>query len=301
MAAVDRRGCDGCGRTLPIDELSAVTLAGTEQAVCCPRCREHMESVVDEASTRSNGSSPAVRACSGCGESYPVTELTAFDLPDGETVACCTDCAEHARSLSQQSDVSGDGFECSGCGDAVPIGEREAVELDDGTTIVCCEECAEYARAATKTTTDGGSRNRRDSGGWQYDQSGGHSTQTDTATTSTSGSDESAALALAESPSVCDQCGDWVDVELFEVVTIDDRTEAFCPQCKDRARKKGVVKEVRMRRREAFRTLDLSPGVDETVVRDAYLSKIKRVHPDTKQGSKEAFRRVQRAYERLTD
>jgi DnaJ-class molecular chaperone len=92
-----------------------------------------------------------------------------------------------------------------------------------------------------------------------------------------------------------------VDVELFEVVTVADRVEEFCPPCKERARRQGVVREVRMRRAEAYDVLDLDSGRAEAVVRDAYLSRIKEVHPDNDDGSREAFRRVQRAYERLAE
>jgi curved DNA-binding protein CbpA len=36
-------------------------------------------------------------------------------------------------------------------------------------------------------------------------------------------------------------------------------------------------------------------------VRRAYRSKVKEVHPDTESGDEESFKRVNRAYERLTD
>jgi hypothetical protein len=52
-------------------------------------------------------------------------------------------------------------------------------------------------------------------------------------------------------------------------------------------------------RREAYETLDLEPGADEDAVQRAYRSKVKNVHPDTEGGDEEAFKRVNRAYERL--
>ena len=52
---------------------------------------------------------------------------------------------------------------------------------------------------------------------------------------------------------------------------------------------------------EAYRILDLDLGADEETVREAYREKVKRVHPDSTDGSEEAFKRVNRAYERLTD
>lgn len=53
--------------------------------------------------------------------------------------------------------------------------------------------------------------------------------------------------------------------------------------------------------REAYRTLGLDPSATAEEVRDAYRAKVKEVHPDTESGSEEAFKRVNRAYERLSD
>lgn len=52
---------------------------------------------------------------------------------------------------------------------------------------------------------------------------------------------------------------------------------------------------------EAYRTLGLDPGADGDAVRSAYREKVKEVHPDTDSGSEEAFKRVNRAYETLTE
>jgi hypothetical protein len=51
---------------------------------------------------------------------------------------------------------------------------------------------------------------------------------------------------------------------------------------------------------EACDVLDVDPGSDESTVRRAYRERIKEVHPDA-DGDEEAFKRVQRAYDRLTD
>lgn len=50
---------------------------------------------------------------------------------------------------------------------------------------------------------------------------------------------------------------------------------------------------------EAYDILDLDPGADADAVRDAYREKVKSVHPDSDEGSEEAFKQVNRAYERL--
>ncbi|WP_327052957.1 J domain-containing protein [Halomicrococcus gelatinilyticus] len=52
---------------------------------------------------------------------------------------------------------------------------------------------------------------------------------------------------------------------------------------------------------EAYRILDLDPGADDETIREAYREKVKRVHPDSTDGSEEAFKRVSKAYERLND
>jgi len=54
-------------------------------------------------------------------------------------------------------------------------------------------------------------------------------------------------------------------------------------------------------RREAYRILDLGRDADRSAVRDAYREKVKSVHPDTANGDEEEFKRVTRAYERLTE
>ncbi|MDS0283451.1 J domain-containing protein [Haloarcula onubensis] len=52
---------------------------------------------------------------------------------------------------------------------------------------------------------------------------------------------------------------------------------------------------------EAYDRLDLSPGADESAVKQAYRERVKEVHPDTDSGSEREFKRVQAAYETLTD
>ncbi|WP_324663957.1 J domain-containing protein [Haloarcula sediminis] len=52
---------------------------------------------------------------------------------------------------------------------------------------------------------------------------------------------------------------------------------------------------------EAYDRLDLSPGADESTVKQAYRERVKETHPDTDSGSEREFKRVQAAYETLTD
>lgn len=60
-------------------------------------------------------------------------------------------------------------------------------------------------------------------------------------------------------------------------------------------------RQSRRKRRQAYRTLGLEPGADEASVREAYRERVKEVHPDAEDGDESEFRRVNEAYERLTD
>ncbi|WP_135535756.1 J domain-containing protein [Halostella pelagica] len=53
--------------------------------------------------------------------------------------------------------------------------------------------------------------------------------------------------------------------------------------------------------RTAYEILDLSPDASDDRVKAAYREKVKEVHPDAEGGDEERFKRVNDAYERLTD
>jgi hypothetical protein len=97
----------------------------------------------------------------------------------------------------------------------------------------------------------------------------------------------------------CQHCNDWYSIELYQVVTLGDRTETFCPDCVDEARDAGIIKDVRMRRAEAYETLGITDPTEVTDLRVRYIERVKIVHPDKPTGSRAAFKEVQRAYERL--
>ncbi|MFB6080545.1 MAG: J domain-containing protein [Haloferacaceae archaeon] len=52
---------------------------------------------------------------------------------------------------------------------------------------------------------------------------------------------------------------------------------------------------------EAYRVLGLDPGAGPEEVRAAYRERAKELHPDAESGDEEAFKRITRAYETLTD
>ncbi|XVH32318.1 J domain-containing protein [Haloferacaceae archaeon DSL9] len=55
------------------------------------------------------------------------------------------------------------------------------------------------------------------------------------------------------------------------------------------------------RRKQALRTLGLDRDATGDEIRRAYRSKVKEAHPDTETGSEEAFKRVTRAYDALSE
>ena len=52
---------------------------------------------------------------------------------------------------------------------------------------------------------------------------------------------------------------------------------------------------------EAYDRLGLDPSADQSAVKQAYRERVKEVHPDTDSGSEREFKRVQAAYETLSD
>lgn len=54
-------------------------------------------------------------------------------------------------------------------------------------------------------------------------------------------------------------------------------------------------------KREAENTLGVEPDAPQSTVKRAYRRRVKEVHPDTDTGSREEFKRVTRAYERLRE
>lgn len=56
-----------------------------------------------------------------------------------------------------------------------------------------------------------------------------------------------------------------------------------------------------LERAEAYRVLGLSPDADAAAVKSAYREQVKRTHPDADGGDRDAFQRVNAAYETLRE
>ncbi|MHB9288218.1 J domain-containing protein [Halobacteriales archaeon Cl-PHB] len=67
------------------------------------------------------------------------------------------------------------------------------------------------------------------------------------------------------------------------------------------SRQPGQPQQTGLSARQAAKILGVEPGADESTVKAAYRDRIKQVHPDTESGDEERFRKVQAAYERLSD
>lgn len=54
-------------------------------------------------------------------------------------------------------------------------------------------------------------------------------------------------------------------------------------------------------RQEAREVLDVGPDANQERIREAYRERVKAVHPDSEEGDRETFKRVQDAYETLRE
>jgi hypothetical protein len=90
----------------------------------------------------------------------------------------------------------------------------------------------------------------------------------------------------------------------------DDRWERVRQQA--RQQRRGARADAQGRRRapsttsgpsrsQARQVLGVSPDADQAAVKKAYRERVKEAHPDTETGSEEEFKRVNKAYERLSE
>lgn len=270
MGVVEDQCCDGCGGRFSVDDLHVVSING-EEVVCCGDCRRHAERAAER----------SLAVCEGCGSTVAGADLEPIELPDGAEIACCEDCREQAPDGSSNGTAGA-------AGSASTRGTERHRERngDHGSTAEASDASGPSAASGSSDSSPGQRARASGDGDLGSDASAdeGHGTS-----------------KPARTENVCDQCGDSFTIELYRVVTVDDRTEEFCPECKREGVEEGIVRDVQLRRAQAFEVLGLTSAADEDSIREAYLRRVKEVHPDREDGSRSEFMMVKRAYERLTD
>ena len=162
--AGDRHGgCDGCGQTVPLEELTAVTMPDGERVACCPRCEPHAR----EAARKCSSLDQRRDTCDGCTDTYLESQLEDVVLDDGTVVACCPSCVAEVpgrgsgadRRVSASNDTPSDaGVErttgtddatdeeslCTQCNEWIAT-ERFPITTIDGRSERLCPACKDSA------------------------------------------------------------------------------------------------------------------------------------------------------------
>lgn len=212
------------------------------------------------------------KGCDGCDRAVAVADLTTVSMPNGTRVACCPRCTPHAREAAKKlAELDTNKGTCDGCRGTFKTAALKDVVLTDGTVITVCATCLEEVPGRSSESPG-----------------------------STDGPDESPTTEIARRKNLCSHCHEWVDEERFHVTLLDGRTEELCPACKESAVDDGIVVDVKMRRAEAREILAVEEDAGAEAVRRAFLTQIKRAHPDRATGTREAFRLVKAAYDRLS-
>jgi hypothetical protein len=242
------------------------------------------------------------QCCDGCGKQFGVDDLHVVSI-NGTEMICCSDCRQHARRAAERTFTK-----CERCESSVPEAHLERVELLDRSELYCCPECRQNLAANGDLADDNSTSDRSDASSRSTTTNGGststgrtRSTASGTTSVGSSSNQDDDSAKPAKTDNVCDQCGDSFTIELYNVVTVDNRTEEFCPDCKREAVEEGIVRDVQLRRAQAFEVLGLTGSADEQAVREAYLRRAKEAHPDRDDGSRSEFMLVKRAYERLAE
>lgn len=132
MAAVGERraGCDGCGRTVALEDLTTVTMPDGERVACCPECEPHARAAARKGSSLDQRRA----ACDGCTETVLEAELEDVVLSDGTVLTCCPSCAAEAP-----------GSDAGAESDGSATGRTDATESDDADGRTRCTQCRERA------------------------------------------------------------------------------------------------------------------------------------------------------------
>lgn len=273
MSEVATAACDGCAEQRPVQQLEEVSLPEGGTVVCCPDCRYHAEKLAS-----------GTAACEGCGDERAKLDLEPAPMPDGRELDLCPDCLSEAAAL-HGVDAGADGTPGASDSGGSTTGSGTATASTGGASM------------PGDDSSDAGAGGAHADGDANADAAGGAKAAAD--------GDAAGAGGLSGKPAttehVCDQCGEFYSIELYKVQTVDGRSELFCPDCKEEGLREGVVTDVELRRSQAYEVLGLDGGAEDDEVRQAYLRRVKEVHPDRADGDRSEFMLVKQAYERLSD
>ncbi|OLZ41009.1 molecular chaperone DnaJ [Natrinema saccharevitans] len=134
MAVVGERraGCDGCGRTISLEDLTAVTMPDGERVACCPECEPHARAAARKGSSLDQRRA----ACDGCTDTFLEAELEDVVLSDGTVLTCCPSCAAEAPGTDVGVGAEGDG--------SATDGSADTTESDDADDRTRCTQCREW-------------------------------------------------------------------------------------------------------------------------------------------------------------
>lgn len=270
--------CDGCDREGPTQQLEEVILPSGSMVVC-PECRYHAEELAE----RSNAD------CEGCDATVTAADLARTELPDGVELLLCPDC-QASVSAGRRPDGAPDADAGGGSSGATPANGGSAPKANGDTT-----------PGATGSTTADANSTPSASSDTTETSSDAAPSSSETAANAGDAVTDGATGKPATTKNACDQCGGLFSIELYQVVTVDGRREEFCPECKEEGLGEGIVRDVELRRAQAYEVLGLADSADPDDVREAYLEQVKEVHPDRSDGDRTEFMLVQQAYERLRD
>lgn len=153
MAVTGERqvGCEGCGRTVPLEELTTVQMPDGDCVACCSACVSHAKAAAEKSAGLDQRRSP----CDGCTDEFLDSELETVTLSDGTTIDCCASCAatvpqrdadEPSETTEPAVDQSGrtDKTLCYQCNEWVAE-ELFRVTTIDGRDEQLCSTCKERA------------------------------------------------------------------------------------------------------------------------------------------------------------
>ncbi|RQG90001.1 J domain-containing protein [Natrarchaeobius halalkaliphilus] len=168
----NRAGCDGCGRTVPLEKLSTVTMPNGDAVACCPHCEPHARRAAESVSTLDQRRN----SCDGCESVFLESELEEIPLADGTVVSCCRSCAKTSSDgnatataeddanrsgddgrtddrgqgeiVEEPTDELGDeqSYRCTQCTELIEV-EPFRITTVDGRTERFCPSCKERAKA----------------------------------------------------------------------------------------------------------------------------------------------------------